>query len=170
MDEGIDTGDILSQRSIPIEPDDTGGSLFNRLATLGGDVLLETIPDYISGRIVPKPQAPSPTPYAPMLKKTDGKLDFQHDADFLSRQVRAYHPWPSAYTHWQGKRLKIIKGQAVASKTPGIGVRIPFNDKPAIGTSRGILVLDEVQLAGKVPMSGEAFLLGVRDWESGEQA
>ncbi len=164
MDEGIDTGDIIAQRSIPIEPDDTGGSLFDELAHLGAELLMEILPDYLNEKIVPRPQEDSPTPYAPMLKKTDGELDFSKAAEYLSRQVRAYHPWPGTYIFWQGNPIKIHKSHAVDSKSPGIGVPTIMDDKPAIGTSQGIFVMDEVQPAGKNPMAGKAFLLGARKW------
>lgn len=169
MDEGIDTGDIIAQHSIPIEPDDTGGSLFDKLAQLGADLLLRTLPDYLNGRNIPQPQGPSHTPYAPMLKKTDGELDFSQPAALLSRQVRAYHPWPGTYTLWQGKPFKILAALPVNVQSPGIGVRSTVNNKPAIGTSQGLLILDEVQPAGKKPMTGEAFLLGARDWGYAER-
>jgi methionyl-tRNA formyltransferase len=164
MDEGIDTGDILKQRSVRITPEDTGGSLFIKLASLGGDLLVEVLADYLSGKIVPQPQEPSPTPYAPMLHKSDGELNFNKPAAFLSRQIRAYHPWPGTFTFWQGKMLKIPRGHANDSASPGIGVFTRHDKKPAVGTSEGILVLDEVQPEGKKPISGEAFLLGARGW------
>ena len=164
MDEGVDTGDILAQDTIHIEAGDTGGSLFNKLAQLGADLLLKTLPSYIKGEIIPKPQGPSPTPYAPMLKKSDGKLDFATPAEILERQVRAFHPWPGTYTSWQGKLFKIHQAHVADVKSPGEGIFTVIDQKPAVGTSQGVLVFDIVQPAGKKKMRGEAFLLGAKGW------
>jgi methionyl-tRNA formyltransferase len=97
MDPGLDTGPLLSQRAIPIGAEDTGGSMFEKLAQLGGELLLETIPDYISGKITPQPQPETGSTYAPMLKKEDGLLDFTRPAAELERKIRAFHPWPGAF-------------------------------------------------------------------------
>jgi len=168
MDEGIDTGDIVCQRKVQIDDDDTGESLFTKLATLGSDLLMEILPDYVHGNLIPQPQGPSQTPYAPMLKKEDGELDFNQPAEILNRQVRAYHPWPGTYTFWQGKMIKILKGHVRDAKSPGIRAFTIMDGKPAVGTSQGVFVFDEVQPAGKTLMKGEAFLLGARDWGKGE--
>jgi methionyl-tRNA formyltransferase len=164
MDEGIDTGDIISQRTIPIEPDDTGGSLFEKLAKIGGQTLIDTLPGYINGELVPHPQGESPTPYAPMLKKSDGKLDFSQPAEVLAHQVRAYNPWPGTFTHWQGKLLKIHRVHPELTTSPGIGSFTTYAEQPAIGTSDGLIVIDLLQPAGKKSMSGDIFLRGARNW------
>jgi methionyl-tRNA formyltransferase len=166
MEEGIDTGDILSQSAIPIEAEDTGGSLFDKLSKLGADLLVETLPKYLKSEVNPKTQGDSPTPYAPILKKSDGELDFRQPAVVLNRQVRAYHPWPGTYTFWKDKPLKIHKAQALDIQSPGIGVFIIWGSNPAIGTAQGLLVIENLQPAGKKSMTGEAFLLGERDWET----
>jgi methionyl-tRNA formyltransferase len=165
MDEGIDTGEIISKRIIPITPEDTGGSLFGKLAELGGKLLTETLPAYINGDLVPYPQGESPTTYAPMLKKSDGELNFSLPATTLARQVRAYYPWPGSFMKWGDKPLKIHKAHAEIKRNPGIGQLTTFAGSPAVGTSEGLLVIDEIQPSGKKRMSGEAFLLGSRDWE-----
>jgi methionyl-tRNA formyltransferase len=98
-----------------------------------------------------------------MLKKEDGLLDFTRPAETLARQVRAYNPWPGTYFEWKGKTLKVHH----AGHSPGntrTGVRGLIDDQPAVGTSDGWLVLEEVQLAGKRAMGGKAFLAGARDW------
>ena len=164
MDEGIDTGEILAQRSIPIRADDTGGTLFDKLAQLGADTLVEILPSYLEGKIIPKPQGPTPTPYATMLKKSDGELDFSKPAEDLERQIRAFYPWPGTYTYRHGSIFKVHQAHVVKRKSPGKGVFTFMDQKPAVGTSTGLLVLDIVQPAGKKPMTGEAFLLGARDW------
>ena len=92
MDAGLDTGPMLSQRAIHLTPDDTAGSVFEKLSRLGADVLIETLPDYLSGKLVPTPQPDAGTTYAPMMKKEEGQLDFTQDAKELERRVRAFNP------------------------------------------------------------------------------
>ncbi len=164
MDEGIDTGEILRQRSMKIEPEDTGDSLSRKLSKLGSGLLIETIPAYLNGEVQPFPQGDTPTPYAPILKKSDGLLDFSKPAKILARKVRAYHPWPGTYTYWKKKTLKIIKTYVAETKSSSIGKCTVFDDLPAIGTAEGLLVIEELQLAGKKQVSGDQFLIGARDW------
>ena len=165
MDAGLDSGPILSQRSIPITPEDTGGSLSQKLAQLGADLLIETLPGYLSGSITPRKQEESQVTKAPMLTKQQGHLDFNQDAVFLTRQVRAYHPWPGCYTVWQGQILKIHRAHALSTPAPSIGGRLIVEGKPAWGTAVGLLVVDELQPAGKRSMPGVEFLRGTRHWE-----
>lgn len=164
MDEGLDTGPILNQRSIPITDDDTAGSLFEALSKLGAQLLVETLPPYLAGELSPKAQDDSLATYAPMLDREDGKLTFNRSAEGLARKVRAFHPWPGTYTFWKDKRLIIHRAHAEDVTSPGVGVLTVFENQPAIGTTRGILVLDRVQPAGKRGMSGKAFLHGAKDW------
>lgn len=164
MDPGIDTGPMLSQRSIEILPADTGGSLFEKLSVLGGELLLETLPGYLGGGIKPQPQPAEGATYAPMLKKGDGWLDFTRPALELERKIRAFSPWPGTFMDWQGAPLKIHQAAVDARKTEA-GKRVVINGLPAIGTSAGTLILEEIQPAGKGKMSGKAFLAGGRKWE-----
>ncbi len=164
MDAGVDTGPILAQRALPIAPDETGGSLFEKLARLGADLLLETLPRYLSGEIVPRPQPEEGVTYAPMLKKEDGLLDFSQPAAALERRVRAMNPWPGAYFEWRGAPLKVLRARVGEEKSPGAGRRLTVEGRPALGCGEGILLLEEVQPAGKKPMPGKAFLAGARDW------
>ncbi len=163
MDPGIDTGPMLSQRAIRLAEDETGGSLFERISALGAELLLETLPRYISGEIVPQPQPAEGATYAPMLKKEDGLLDFNQPAIQLERRVRAMSPWPGAFFEWQGAPLKIHKAH-VASGKADAGQRTLHNGLPAVGTAENLLVFDELQPAGKKSMPGKAFLAGARDW------
>jgi len=164
MDAGLDTGPILSQRSTAITPQETAGSLFRRLADMGGALLVETIPPYLRGEIRPRPQDESQATYAPQLSRSDGRLNFNHTAQELERQVRAFHPWPGTFTFWDQKRLIVHRAQAANVTSPGIGVLTRVEDHPAVGTSQGILILEQVQPAGKSSMPGEAFLRGAHDW------
>lgn len=163
MDQGVDTGAILSQRALPIDELDTAGTLFNKLAPLGAELLMETLPDYFAGKLLPQPQDDSRATYAPMLKKEDGRLDFSLPAEELVRRVRAFHPWPGAFFEWQGGLLKIHQAHAETGQAPA-GKPLVHRRQAAVGTGTGILVLDLIQPAGKKPMDGEAFLTGARQW------
>ena len=164
MDPGMDTGPILSQRAIPISPDDTAGSLSPRLAQLGAELLLETLPVFLEGSLQPESQDDEQATYAPMLKKEDGKLDFTQPAAALARRVRAFNPWPGAFITWENNRLIIHKAHAVDAPSPGPGERLAYKSYPAVGSCDGILVLDEVQPAGKRAMPGDVFLNGAKGW------
>ena len=163
MDAGLDTGPILTQCSVRIQPDETAGSLFETLSQLGADLLLETLPKYFADEIMPHLQPEEGVTYAGMIKKQEGRLDFSSTAVALERKMRAFNPWPGTYFEWDGNLLKVHR----ASISPGKkreGERIIYNGLPAIGTSDGLLVLDEVQPAGKKRMLGKAFLAGARNW------
>ena len=163
MDPGIDTGPILSQRATPIRPGDTSGTLFKRLSTLGADLLLETLPQYLAGEIHPQPQPEEGATYASMLKKEDGRLDWIRPAQQLARRVRAFNPWPGAFFEWHEGALKVL-GAHTAEARADPGQHLVHEKLPAVGTSDGLLVLDEVQPPGKRPMPARAFLAGARDW------
>jgi len=163
MDKGVDTGAMLSQRAIKIEDEDTAGSLFEKLSTLGADLLIETLPRYLSGELQPQLQDESKATYASMLKKEDGLLDFTRTAEELVRRVRAFNPWPSAFFEWNGGMMKIHRAHAEMGNESA-GKRLVYRGQAAVGTGSGILVLDEVQPAGKKSMSGKSFLSGTRNW------
>ena len=166
MDPGVDTGPMLSQRAIPISPGDTAGTLFEKLAPLGAELLLETLPGYLSGELQPQPQPTEGVTYVPMLKKEDGLLDFSQPAGALERRVRAFNPWPGTWFEWNEMPLKVLRARVGAVKSPGVGNRVVFEGFPAIGTSAGMLILEEIQPAGKKSMPGKAFLTGARDWQN----
>lgn len=151
MDVGLDTGPMLTQRSIPLTREDTAGSVFEKLSQLGADLLIETLPDYLSGKIEPVPQPEEGMTYAPMLKKEEGRLDFTHPADELERRVRAFHPWPGAFMDFDGTLLKIHRAHVEVGDAE-MGQRLMYGDQPAVGAGNGLLVLDEVQPAGKKSM------------------
>ncbi len=163
MDVGLDTGPMLSRRSIRLAREETAGSAFEKLSRLGADLLIETLPDYLSGRLAPTPQPEEGVTYAPMIKKEEGRLDFTQNAEFLERRVRAFNPWPGAFMDFDGTLLKIHKARPEAGLAEP-GQRLVVQDQPAVGAGGGILILEEVQPAGKKPMSGKAFLAGTRQW------
>jgi methionyl-tRNA formyltransferase len=165
MDAGLDTGPILSNRAIQIQDNDTAGSLSERMAASGAALLVETIPAYLRGDLQPEPQDEALATYAPMLKKADGDLDFNQTASFLARQVRAYQPWPGTFFEWADSQLKVHAAHPLGKSSPGIGILTIQDDFPAVGTSEGILVLDQVQPAGKKSMPGDVFLRGVKQWQ-----
>jgi methionyl-tRNA formyltransferase len=162
MDVGLDTGPIIRQRAIPIEAQDTGGSLFEKLAAISGPLLLETLPDYLAGKLTPQPQPETGWTYAPMLKKEDGLLDCTLPAAALERKVRALSPWPGSFLLEDSGPLKIHRAHVAAGRAEP-GKRVVAEGLPAIGTAEGLLVFDELQPAGKKSMPGKAFL-GGRAW------
>jgi methionyl-tRNA formyltransferase len=165
MDPGIDTGPMLLQRELAILPEDTAATLGVRLAELGAQLLIEVLRDYLQGMLAPQSQPEDGATYAPMLKKETGKLDFAQSAAKLARQVRAFNPWPGAFTLWNDQVLKIQRAHAelpTHSLTPG--QTLVYQKMPAFTTGEGLLILDEVQPAGKKSMPGGIFLQGARNW------
>ena len=174
MDAGIDTGDILYQKAIPILSSDTGGSLFDKLAVLGSEMIVDVLPMIEKGEITPVVQDESKADYAGMLNKSMGKIDFNADALVIERQIRGMDPWPGAYTQYGDKSLKIWHAGAV-STLPDDPYRDEKTDKDAPGTiievlkdaiyvrtGSGILRIDELQLEGKKRMQVRDFLLGFK--------
>ena len=163
MDPGLDTGPILSQQSTDILPDETGGSLTARLAGLGGELLSETIPQYIQGTLQPIPQDDAQATHAPMLRKSDGRLDFSLPAKQLALQVRAYEPWPGSFLMWSQRRLVIHRAHALKGEGVRPGNVFQVDGFPCVATASGLLMLDVVQLAGRKEMPGDAFVRGAKD-------
>jgi len=164
MDPGLDTGPMISKRTIHIEAHDTAGSLLDKMARLGAELLIETLPKYLGGDLNPQPQDDSQATYAPMLRKSDGELDFNQSADDLARKVRAFNPWPGTFFKWSGSNLKVHAAYPVDKASTLAGQLMVHNHFPAVGTSDGILVLTELQPAGKKTMAGDVFLRGAKDW------
>ncbi len=164
MDEGVDTGPILAQREEAIRPEDTTASLSARLAVLGADLLIETLPRWVAGEISPQPQDDEQATYAPMLRKEDGYVDWAEPADVLARKVRAYIPWPTLMTRWRGKWLKILRARAhpEARVEGSPGTVVAWGQSAGVITGQGVLELLEVQLEGKRPLEIEVFLRGAR--------
>jgi len=163
MDVGLDTGPMLAKKSIRLTPTDTAGSVTQALSQLGADLLIETLPRWIAGEIQPQAQDDALFTYAAMMKKEEGKLDFTNDVNELERQVRAFNPWPGAFMDFNGTMLKIHHAHVGQGNVPE-GQRLIVQDQPVVGGRGGLLVLDEVQPAGKKPMSGKSFLAGARNW------
>jgi len=168
MDAGVDSGPLLNQRSLEIKPAETALGLSARLAELGAELLIETLPCYLRGEIVAQAQDETLATYAPMLKKEDGELDFKLSAVELERKVRAFQPWPGAFTSWQGGLLKVHQARWISNPeieaTLAAGDHAIYQGLPAIRAAQGMLVLEELQPAGKKPMAGKVFLQGARNW------
>ena len=166
MDAGVDTGAMLSSRVLPISPDDDSESLGSKLAFLGADLLVDTLPGYFAGEIVPIPQPEAGVTYAPMLKKEDGALDLSQPAVQLERKIRAYSPWPGTFLQFSGLPLKIKRARVVDNQYLEAGKLGVIDGLPAVGTGNGCLVLTEIQPAGKKAMNGKDFLHGSRGWSN----
>lgn len=163
MDAGIDTGPTLSARVIPITPTHTTATLAAELAEVGAELLVETLPAYLSGDLLPQSQDDAGATYAPMLTKADGKLDFSQPAAYLARQVRAMTPWPGTHALLDGQPLKIQQATAQpGDASPGLVVK--HHKAIAVGTAEGLLRLDLIQPPGKKPMDARAYANGRPDF------
>ena len=163
MGEGLDTGDMISKIIIPLAQDETGGSLFGKLAQAGAELLIKTLPSIEQGTAEREKQPEeSPTPYAAMITKQMGLMNFSKPAEELERLVRGMNPWPSAYTFINGKTLKVWKCKVSGEQTDAIPGTVFLTDKEGIHVAceKGTLILTEVQLEGKKRMDTEAFLRG----------
>ena len=167
MDTGMDTGPILAQEKVGISFMDTTGSLSSKLADVGAKLLLETLPRWVDGKLKPQAQDESQATYSKLMSGKDAEMDWHLSAVELWRMVRAYNPWPSCYTWYQGKRLKIHKATPIGDGgSQEIGKVIVSADQPGVGvvTKRGVLGLCQVQLEGRREMSIEDFIRGQRDF------
>ncbi len=165
MDEGLDTGPILAQRAITIADDDTTGALTPKLANLAAELMIETLPRILVGEIAPQPQDHSRATMFKQIKKEEGLIDWTRSAIEIARRVRAFNPWPSAYTFWNGAPLKILRAEASPRKTDAAPGRVIQSGKEiAVTTGDGVLVLREIQLAGKRAMKIEEFVRGQREF------
>ena len=164
MDAGIDTGGIYKQREILIEAQDTTESLGARLAEAGAALLGECLPEVFAGRITLHPQDETRATYAPKIEKQSSGLVFNEPAEQLARRVRAYFPWPGSQIMIGEMAIKILQARAIYSGILAQGRRGIVQGFPAIGTSEGDLLIEELQPAGKKPMNGKVFLNGFRHW------
>ena len=164
MNEGLDTGDMLTKVVVPIEDTDTGESLFDKLAEAGAKLLIETIPQIEAGELTPQPQDDSLSTYAKMIKKEMGLIDWKKEAVVLERLVRGMNSWPSAYTHFNGKTLKIWESEIEEGNrnmAPGMVAEVTKNSIK-VQTGQDLLVLKQIQLEGKKRMDVASFLLGYK--------
>lgn len=184
MDEGLDTGDILMMKRILLDPKETGGSLFDKLAKLGGELIVETLEALQAGTAVRTPQDPAAASKVGLFTKTSGQIDWTAPAVQIERQIRGLNPWPSAYTYLGGKQLKlwdadvrseealengalteaaVCTGERAAEPSEGTAGRVYADPKRMlIRCGEGVLEIRELQLEGKKRMKTEDFLRGHR--------
>jgi methionyl-tRNA formyltransferase len=163
MEAGLDAGPILAQRETPIGPDETAGALSARLATLGAALLVETLPRWLAGEIVPQRQDESQVTFAPRLKKEDGRIDWSQPAHVIERHVRAMTPWPGAYTSWQGRQFKVLRAaldNACSDGAQQAGTVIVRDGSVYVRCGDSLLRLISVQLEGRQATDAGAFLRG----------
>lgn len=168
MDAGMDTGPALRQAAAPIRPDDTTASLADRLAQLGAHLLVETLPPWLEGGLAATPQSnlPGEPSICRLIRKEAGRIDWGRRAVQIERAVRAYTPWPSAYTLWRGEVFKVLAAAVLEGEAePGRIVGTPQG--PAVGTGEGLLLLQTVQAAGKRAVPAAAFANGAAGFVGG---
>jgi methionyl-tRNA formyltransferase len=180
MDAGMDSGDILGIVAEPILPEDTAGSLYDRLSPFGAALLLRVLAELAAGRLHPVPQDATQVTLAPKIKKEDGQIDWTLPAAQLALRIRAFHPWPACFTTLparlcvgvQGNRLKVLR--AAVCEAPSAPPAMPgallscHAEGPVIQSGAGALQLLSVQLEGGKPLDGRAFLCGHPLW-TGDQ-
>ena len=165
MDEGLDTGDMLLKTEIPVEPKETGGSLFDKLAQAGAELCVETLEALQNGTVTPIPQGETTTAYAKMLDKQLGDINWNKTAVEIERLIRGLTPWPSAYTNWNEKVMKIWDAEVsdidveMEAAKPGTIVKVE-KDAFYVQTGEGLLKVCELQIPGKKRMDAGAFLRG----------
>jgi methionyl-tRNA formyltransferase len=174
MNERMDEGDILMQREVRIGPQESGGELQGRLAFVGAEALMEALEALHVGTLHPRPQDRSAATLAPMIKKENGRVDWSRSAEEIARQVRAFNPWPSAYSTLQGKLVKIHRAHVrpdSLSEPPATVVAI--EDTICVATAAGTLAIEELQLEGRKRLCAADFarsgavVVGVRFGDDG---
>jgi methionyl-tRNA formyltransferase len=163
MDEGVDTGDILLVRSVPIAEHDTAGSLEEKLARLGAPLVVETLRGIADGWVRPRRQDEALATHTRMIKKEDGRIDWEKGAEEVLRRIRAMTPWPSAYATFEDRRLIVL--EATTAEAPGIAGRageIVSLDPLVVATGDGAIELVRVKIAGKKEMSAQSLRAGYR--------
>lgn len=165
MDRGVDTGDTFLRAETPIYTDDTAATLHDRLAKLGAELLVRTLEGIHQGTVLPRAQQHADATYAPLLKKTDGRIDWQQPAKRIDAMIRAMTPWPGAFCLKSGKRFKIHKARPLGSLEIDVnddpGRVLPgFPDELRIGTGNGVLLIIEIQGESGKRMAIKDFLQG----------
>ncbi len=167
MNKGLDTGDLFVSETIPIHEDETAVSLHDRLSALGAEMLRRHLPSIIDGSLKAIPQNNNLSTYAPMISKADGQLHWEQSAAQIDRRIRAMTPWPSAFTHWQGKSLKILSAKTLDEQWGSQTGQILYDKErkiTAVCTNNGMLQLEKIQLAGKRAMNITDFIRGRPDF------
>ena len=165
MDEGLDTGAMLLKTVVPLEEKETGGSLFEKLSEAGAKLCVETLRELEAGTLRPEAQGESPTPYASMLRKEMGIIDWTKDAASIERLIRGLNPWPCAHTRYEGRTMKIwsaeVLPQDVSKGSCGEILEVT-KDALIVQTGRDALAIRELQMEGRKRMETEAYLRGAK--------
>ena len=169
MVKEMDAGDMVSQKALPILEQDNVGTMFEKLAVLGRDLLLETLPAYIAGEIKPVPQDASQVTFSPNISPEEERLDWNKSARDIFNQIRGMYPWPVAHTLLDGKRFKIYEGDLVEGQGQAGHIIEKTKKSLVVATGQGAISLKSVQPAGKPRMAIADFLNGVgRNLEVGD--
>jgi methionyl-tRNA formyltransferase len=162
--EKMDAGPIYLQEKVPLAPDETAGSLQEKLTPVGARLLLETLCRLKEGSLAPTEQDESKATFAPMIKKEDGRIDWTRPALEIERRVRGFDPWPGSFTWVKGKLLKVHRMQLVSSESSAAPGEVVKADRGGfwVGTGAGVIALEEVQLENKKRMPGVEFIKGAR--------
>ena len=167
LDEGMDSGPIIAQRETTIGVNETAEDLTVRLFGMGARLLADTLPRWRTGELAPVPQSEADATITGLLRREDGEIDWTRPADYIARQIRAYHPWPGTFTHWNGKQLKVHQASPLNNDedfAPGTVVEIDQGIGQGIGvaTGEGILLIQRVQPEGRQAMDIGDFTRGYR--------
>lgn len=171
MDEGMDTGDILSQEKIPVGNEETCETLSKRLAEKSSELLLKTIPLWLNGKIIPQKQNSAEATYCKILKREDGKIDWQDSAQNIYNRYRAFSPWPGIFSFWNrnGKSYRIKLNKISLENTPvnsdlPAGKIVEIENGIAVKTGSGFIILEKIQLGGKKSAALKEFINGYPDF------
>ncbi|MCO6439682.1 MAG: methionyl-tRNA formyltransferase [Nitrococcus mobilis] len=163
MDAGLDTGAILAQRDCAIQANDTAGAVHDRLAELGAELITATLPRWLAGEIEPRPQNPTEATYAAKLHKEEAVIDWQRPATEIARRIRAFNPWPVAYTQHHERILRVWSARVLTTKSPiaAVGSIVEISDAGIdVATGEGLLRIEELQIPGRQRQHAKAFLNG----------
>jgi methionyl-tRNA formyltransferase len=156
----MDAGPVLAQERVPIHPAETAGELEARLAEVSTRLLSRHLEAWLRGDIQPLEQDERSATYTTRLEKVDGAIDWEDPADLIVRQVRAYNPWPTAFTYWNGRLLKILRAHVATGRSRPGEISVDGSEQFTVGTGDGLLSVDELQLAGGKPLAPRELLRG----------
>ncbi len=160
MDEGLDTGPLLAQRSVALSEDERTSELTDRLFTLGAAMLEEALPEYVEGRLAPMPQPDEGVTLTRRMAKADGDIDWTESASAIERKVRAYDPWPGTSTSWEGRRLAVVEAALASSSRLAPGEVGSIGGETFVGTGEGALRLLRVKMEGRAETGVDEFVRG----------
>ena len=167
LDEGMDSGPIIAQRTTPISELESTEELTGRLFQMGAELLIDTLPKWASGHLRSQPQDDSQATVTSLLERADGEIEWSRASDEIARKVRAFQPWPETFTEWNGKILKIIEAQSsgvpTSGASPGDVIRTD-DSRLSIATGDGSLIVDKLQLEGRRAVTASEFIHGYRDF------